>query len=190
MDAIKFGLRNESCNEALVWRISLPPGSSQADAYLACQRGDWIMWQLRRLSREKLRGNLPALIRSSRKTVARAVGTYAAKCESSEIRTLAKAWLSGGQDPESATGMVEAWKIASHARHKFGTPVVYACSSAILFPWAEATFPIASASCSSCVLSAALLAAASTEDSDDAWIRELRRQADDIRSEIPTWPGD
>ena len=34
----------DACKEALAWARALPATTSPETAYLACERGDWILW--------------------------------------------------------------------------------------------------------------------------------------------------
>ena len=43
MLAIDFGKKYGSCTDAMEWRRSLPEGATQAKAYLACKRRDWLL---------------------------------------------------------------------------------------------------------------------------------------------------
>ena len=36
--------RLRACNESLAWLRALPPGTTAAEAWEACERGDWIVW--------------------------------------------------------------------------------------------------------------------------------------------------
>ncbi|RLC85430.1 MAG: hypothetical protein DRJ03_11640 [Chloroflexi bacterium] len=47
--AIEFGQLHDSCPEALKMRIALGPGATQADWWLVCPRGDWLVWQLEQI---------------------------------------------------------------------------------------------------------------------------------------------
>ena len=72
--AIEFGEKHGSCSEAMTWRRSLPTGTTQADAWLACERGEWLFWQLSHgLSAEEYEALRPAIKRASAKIAQRAV---------------------------------------------------------------------------------------------------------------------
>jgi len=72
ISAIDFGTVHSSCPEAMRWRVSLGPDATQADAWRRCERGDWLIWQLRRLPRARLKSVLPALRRATEKIATRA----------------------------------------------------------------------------------------------------------------------
>jgi len=41
--AYQWGVDHELCTDELEWRKSLGPDATQADAYLACESGDWMI---------------------------------------------------------------------------------------------------------------------------------------------------
>lgn len=60
--AAQWGAGRGSCLAALTWRRSLGEDATQADAWLACQRGDWVIWCLwRGATEEQLQRILPEL---------------------------------------------------------------------------------------------------------------------------------
>jgi hypothetical protein len=72
--AIEFGEKHGSCSEAMTWRRSLPKGATQADAWLACERGEWLFWQLLHgLTAEEYDALRPAIKRASERIAQRAV---------------------------------------------------------------------------------------------------------------------
>ncbi|MHC5062336.1 MAG: hypothetical protein ACYTFK_14885, partial [Planctomycetota bacterium] len=52
--AYQWGLDHESCSPALVLRKALGPNKTQADWWKICERGDWLVWQLRKLPADEL----------------------------------------------------------------------------------------------------------------------------------------
>jgi len=133
MLAVEFGKKYHSCVEAVAWRESLGPSATQADAYLACERGDWLVWQLTRdpATAEQICGPLGRAIDL---IIARAV---------------------------SRQGRKNPWLLTS--------PPAWAVASATMVAGAEALWE------------AERMKACANE-------REI--QAEDIRREIPEWPGE
>jgi hypothetical protein len=54
--AVEWGIRHGSCDAAMEWRRSLPEGTTQAQAWQLCQRGDWMLWCLRRIGHKSFPG--------------------------------------------------------------------------------------------------------------------------------------
>ena len=69
MNAYDWGVKHESCEEGLEARKAY---STQSEWWKGCQRGDWLIWQLRQLPAAQLQEALPALLRAVNKIVARA----------------------------------------------------------------------------------------------------------------------
>ena len=99
--AVEFGKLHNSCTDAMEWRESLGPTATQADAYLACDRGDWLIWQLDKLTPEQYAKIKPALNRAIEKIVARAIrrgvkSLRGVRAEwATDYRRWARRWLSG-----------------------------------------------------------------------------------------------
>lgn len=74
ISAVDYGIRHGSCDEAMTWRRSLPPDATQADAYAACERGDWLVWQLTRIPEPRYEVIRLALSRALDVIVQRALG--------------------------------------------------------------------------------------------------------------------
>lgn len=73
LNAYEQGIEWRSCEEALEARKALGLDATQADWWRACKRGDWLLWQLNRLSRLEHASVHPVLRRALKGTVARAV---------------------------------------------------------------------------------------------------------------------
>ena len=191
ISAEQWGRQNNSCREAMDQRRALGPDKSQSDWWLACNRGDWLIWQLQRLPREELKAVLPALLRALDKITYRAVeNTAAAQAllavtgdEIPEVLEWAKGWLSGQDRSESAAESAES-AARSAARSAAASAARSAAWSARSAAWSAAE------SVESAAWSVAWSAAESARSARSAaWSAELQQQADDIRAEIPTWPG-
>ena len=88
--AVDYGKKHNSCTDAMEWRKSLGPTATQADAYLACDRGDWLIWQLNRLTPEQYLAVKPALDRAIGKIVARSIRRGVRS-----LRGIREAWATG-----------------------------------------------------------------------------------------------
>lgn len=205
MLAIDFGKLHESCPEAMVWRRSLPPTATQSDAYLACQRGDWLLWQLATLPPEQYETLRPAIKLVLEKIVDRAIRRGLASIEGVEEpwatswRSWAAGWLSGENgSAEGAEAAKEAARAAAEAAAE-GEAEGEAARAAVVAAWAAwvaAMAARATAWLAAEARSAGLVAARAARA---AWVagsaagvdsEELRLQAEDIRREIPEWPGE
>ena len=193
MNAYEWGLARGSCPEALKWRKSLAPGATQADAWRLCPRGDWMGWQLRYgLSKAELRAVMPALLRAANKIVARAGWRAMESLVGSDApwaaawRAWAERWLSGADRSAAA---------ASTAAAEAETAEAWAAAAAA---WAAATWAEAwaAAETAEAWAAAAAWAEAVAPWAEAAWAEavaleeEQVRQAEDLRSEIPEWPGE
>lgn len=132
--AYKWGLRHKACPEALAEREALGPEVTQADWWLACRRGDWMLWELRQLPAIQRELLLPALDRAMKVIVRRAIWEHCRRYEIPTVEEWTAEWLAGGGSWREAA--VETARVTVSAAQ-----------------WAES-----------------------------------RRQADDIRAEIPVWP--
>lgn len=178
MLAVKFGEKHGLGKAATEWRRSLSPGATQADAYLACERGDWLFWQLKQLPKKQYKQLRPAIKRSVESIVARAIRRAVKHLRGNrkswvgEYRRWARCWLSG-EDRSSAS----AWAVVVMLLGKRQMIAVRAA-------WA------AHAAADEDGKSTAMHAVDSA-----AWVTEKvgaveqRLQVRDIRREIPTWPG-
>lgn len=101
ISAIEFGRRHHSCPDAMKWRKSLGRDATQAYAFLVCERGDWLIWQLRKLSGDRRADVRPALHRAIERIVARAIRQGVKSIRgireqwATDYRRWARRWLSG-----------------------------------------------------------------------------------------------
>jgi hypothetical protein len=108
ISAIEFGRKNHSCLIAMEWRKSLGPGATQADAWRACKRGDWLIWQLNQLPASAQKRVRPALHRAVERIIVRAIRRGQRSLRgvlaewATEWRRWAKRWLSGEDRSASA----------------------------------------------------------------------------------------
>ena len=178
MYAIEFGKKHKSCKSAMIWRRSLPAGTTQSEAYQVCERGDWLLWQLAKMPsagyekiRPKVNRALVVIIsRAIRRGVKELVGVRGA--ESTEYRRWAKDWLSGADRSASAAWAAAAW---------------YAAASAAAWYAAESAAWYATESAARSARSARAAARAAVRYA--ARDAELKLQARDIRRKIPIWKG-
>jgi hypothetical protein len=160
ISAIDFGIKYRSCQEAMEWRRGLPAGATQADAWQACHRCDWMIWQYSRLPSGMLEQYRPALRRAIDRIVARAIrrgvkSIRGVRAEwATKYRRWARRWLSG--EDRSAEAAVEAAEEEAEEAAEVAWAAVWAAVDAV----------------------------------DAAEAAELRLQARDIRREIPDWPGE
>ena len=176
ISAIEFGERYFSCPPAMEARISLGPGATQADWWRACDRGDWLIWQLERVGMDR---DNPALARALDRIRARAIRRAQRVLRgvrapwATAWRRWARRWLSGeDRRREAAWAAAEATWAAGVAAEAAG--VAWATAWAA---WAAAW-------------AAEAAAWAAAEAAEVAWAAELRLQARDIHHEIPEWPGE
>jgi len=112
--AWEWGQRHHSCSEALELRKALGPNKTQADWWRACERGDWLIWQLWRMP-ESARGQVcPALDRALEKIVLRAVTNHALHCGVPTVEVWATKWISG--EDRTAASAASAASAARAAR--------------------------------------------------------------------------
>jgi len=109
MLAVEFGKKYESCIAALEWRRSLPEGATQADAYLLCERADWLVWQLTREPDVWLRVH-DAVIPLVTAMADRAVERHCLRCGVPAVEQWAARWLDGTDRSQAA-----AWAEAAAA---------------------------------------------------------------------------
>jgi hypothetical protein len=158
--AIEFGTRHHSCSDAMIWRRSLGPSATQADAWLACERGDWLIWQLSHgLDAAQYDAIVPVLWRAVDRIVERAIlvahhSMVDNDVECHEWESWAYGWVTG----EDRTAAAAAW----------AADAAYRAAAVGSADWAAA---------------AADRAAAAAADR----AAELYMQAEDIRAEIPAW---
>jgi len=119
--AYEWGLRHNSCAPALNQRQDLGPGATQADWWLVCDRGDWLIWQLQRLPADELRPVRAALHRATERIVARAIrraqkSLRGVRAEwATQWRRWARRWLSGEDRTAAAAAAEAAWAAAEAA---------------------------------------------------------------------------
>jgi hypothetical protein len=171
--AYEWGLEHRSCDKALECRKAY---SSQAEWYKACNRGDWLIWQLRRLPGYRLSAVVPGLLKALDAIVQRAIYQtlyrlrYTDSSETDAWVAWAECWLSG--EDRTARAAANAANAAANA--------AYAAANAANA--ANAAYAAANADYAAYAANAAYAAAdAAAED---------RAQAEDIRREIPEWPGE
>jgi len=208
--AVEFGTKYHSCSEAMEWRRSLPAGATQADAWQACERGDWLLWQLSRgLTSEQYEAQRPAIGRALDRMVERAIlvahhamADADIECPAWEVWALE--WVSGEDRTERAAWAAwaagDAWAAwAAAAAAGDALTGAWAAGDAWVAAWAAGAAARAAASDAAWAAAAAagdaLTGAWAAGDAARvaaraaAWDAEICMQAGDIRAEIPTWPG-
>ncbi len=199
MTAVEFGTQHGSCSEAMEWRRSLPTKATQADAWLACERGEWLLWQLSHgLTAEQYDAVRPAIKRALDHITERAILRAHLACVDAEIEipeweiwafdavTNPAEWSARSAEWSAWSAEWSAWSAAESA----WSAAESAAESAEWSAWSAAESAARSAARSAAAWSArsaesaARLAARSAARS-----AEQLAQADDIRAEIPTWPG-
>ncbi len=138
MNALEWGQTckpEPSCEGALLWRESLGPDATQADAWRLCDRGDWLIWQWQHLPKAIRRKTEPALRRAIVRIVSRAIRRGQRSLRgiraqwATDWRRWARRWLSGedrsadaarvaarAAETAWAAGAVEAARAAGAAR--------------------------------------------------------------------------
>jgi hypothetical protein len=173
--ALEFGSRHHSCSDAMIWRRSLGPSATQADAWLACERGDWLIWQLSHgLDAAQYDAIVPVLRRAVDRIVERAIlvahhSMVDNDVECPEWESWAYGWVTGEDRTADAARAAVGSVVGSAAR-----------AAAADAAWAAAW---SAAWAADAVVGSAARAAAA----DAAWAAELYMQAEDIRAEIPAW---
>jgi hypothetical protein len=166
MNAYEWGVVHGSCEEGLEQRKAY---ASQPEWYLACPRGDWLAWQLKQIPDD-------LHVDRFRKAVAviadRAVEAHMLPCPST--KDLAKKWLSREDQSFQA-----AWDLHFMASTESAS---WTADAVMLFLKATNSHKLFH------VMESARHAARAINAY--RYARELRRQADDIRCFIPTWPGE
>ncbi len=200
LTAYEWGLKNNSCSEAMEWRKGLGPRATQRDAWKRCHRSEWMIWQLGRLPIEIQIELKPPLTRVFNKIVARSVRKHARHCPAESVRAWAKGWLSwadrteksaiAARDTSRAAASAAAYAAASAAA------AAYAAASAARFAAGATTWYIPIEAAIEVALNAAWGVASDPRVATGAaaWNAarnaESKRQARDIRYEIPEWPGE
>ena len=214
--ALNWGRHHDSCPEALVWRESLGPQATQADAWRECQRGDWLLWQFRRLpalTREETR---PAMRRAIDRIVARAIrqGQRALRGVrapwATAWRRWARAWLNGTDRTAAAAEAARdaaraawapwtaaeavsavAWVAVSAAEDAADEAAEDAADeAAAAAAWVAVLAAEAAAEAPEAKAAAVAATAGTAAEAPEAKAesKELLLQARDIRAEISEWP--
>ena len=67
ISAVDFGKKHGACSDAMKWRMSLDPTATQADAWVLCENGDWMIEDIRNgLSEEQTRKSEKSMKRAVR----------------------------------------------------------------------------------------------------------------------------
>lgn len=184
MLAIEFGRKYGACEEAMEWYESLGPDATQADAYLACDRGGWLIWQLTQDPAIAKRIREP-LNRMMERMVARAIrrarkALVGVRAEwATEWRRWARRWLSGEDRSErEAQRLTGLWASETMMEKEIATRMVGLAMDAAL--WMRLGYVRGAADMAVLVAGARAIVACTAE---------RKRQALDIRKEIPVWPG-
>ena len=177
MSAYEWGLKHGSCQEAFEARRVFDeshPGEGQRGWWLACQRGDWLYWQLGRLPLELRIALLPVILTSLIVIVERAIRAHCLHCGVVEVERWAERWLSGENRREASAAEAAAKASSASAVWAALAAARLACAAeAEGAAWAE-------------VAVRAVWAAWAAEGDSNA---ELVLHVDDIRRAIPEWPG-
>jgi len=183
--AFQWGIDHFSCSSALVWRESLGADATQADAWLLCERGDWLMWQIvNGLTRGEQQAILPALFRATDVSVDRVVRAYCSGHSSILVSVWARRWLSG----ENRSVVAAATALSkANGEALWAVRAAEARADAARVAW-ELRAPGRSAAEFMELVLVKLTEALSDARLADA--AESLQQASDIRREISTWPGE
>lgn len=187
MKAIEFGEEYGSCEGAMIWRRSLGPEATQADAWLACDRGDWLRWQLEQeiSSSQYTR----AFERAMEQMIDRAIRRAQQRLQNVQVeweaawRRWACRWLSGeDRSEEAAYGVARVVEAAKKAKG----PSKYA-EKITAIKAIKAAKAAEYAAMGALWMGEVMI---EVKEGADNRIAELRFQAQDIRREIPVWPGE
>jgi len=197
MNAYEWGLAHSSCPEALKWRKSLGPDATQADAWKLCQRGDWMGWQLRYgLSAAELRAVMPALLRATDKVVERVIRHVMKSLEGNDAPWAvdwwewAVRWLTGDdRSAQAAEAAIATQATKAAAWETVGSAMRSATWATMAAVWASDAARAARAAEWAIAVNAIRSTATAAEEAV-ALEEERVRQAKDLRSEIPEWPGE
>jgi hypothetical protein len=168
MNAYEWARDHKVSCDALKW-LAEHPDWTTADAWRECHRGDWMFWALSLIEITPEVSN--ARDRVVLRIVTRAVETHALHCGVPKVEQWARRWISG--EDRSAAAALEAEKAAEAAGCTEAEETAQAAAWAAETTDAEAAW----------VAEAAVLAAWAEADAEHV------RQADDLRTEIPEWPG-
>jgi hypothetical protein len=102
-NAYQWGIDHGSCQGALDERRALGPDATQADWWRMCQRGDWMLWQLKRgLTGDEYAAIRPEIQSAVDRIVERAIRRVLGRSGSQVWETWAERWLSGEDRSEEA----------------------------------------------------------------------------------------
>lgn len=172
--ALEWGIRHGSCKPALERRKKY---ASQPEWYKACDRGDWLFWQLQyaKLTDE----HVEIIKRLAVDFAIRPVETHALHCGIFEVEKWAQKWINGEDRTEEAAEEAAAWAVGAAEAAKEAAAWAVGTTKAAKAAWAaeEAAWTAAWAANAAWVAGAAGAA-------------ESKYQADEIHKAIPEWPGD
>jgi len=190
MLAIEFGKKHLSCKEAIAWRESLGPEATQADAYLACERGDWLVWQLGRGPFAKEQADEP-LQRAAEHMATRAIRRGQEGLRdirepwATDWQKWALRWLSGeDRSTEAAKEAATAAMKEADRSERAAAKVAARVAARIVWVTVWATVPQLAPT------AWAEDATVDVRDGVEARANEQNLQAQDIRREIPKWLGE
>lgn len=214
--AYEWGVRHDSCESALEQRKKYP---NQPEWYKACDRGDWLFWQLQhaQLTDE----HVEIIIRLAMDFAIHAVKEYAVGCGIKLVEEWAAKFISGDDRSEEAAWAAAwaaraaaweaaevaraagaAWAAARAAEAAGAAEAARAAAGAARAAWTVAR--AAGAAIEAAIEAAWTAAGAAIEAAEAARAAraaravaraaieaaELKRQADEIHKLIPEWPGD
>lgn len=218
MLATEFGKKYRPCKNALLWRESLGPKSTQADAYLVCDHGDWLIWQLTRDPAISKQIHEP-LNRAIKHIVTRALHRAQKVLRDTHTPWItawhewAQRWLSEEDRTEEAAQAMDVMRVATaKATTMSATEAAAAARSATMaailsiravwvsaVSWALAGTETAARAqiwakeevrVRMWAEEEARVQVQAEEAATEARETELKTQACDIRREIPEWPGE
>lgn len=197
MSAYEQGVKWGSCREALEERRKLGPNATQADWWLVCPRGDWLIWQLQWLSTTECNSVRLVIQQTTERTTARAVRRGQRALQNvtaswaAEWRQWARRWLSGENRTEAAARVaalgVAAARMAALGAADWEAATMTVVWSATLAAADGANWPTSSMAWAA--ESAMFVSTKGNKIKMTASMRERRRQTREIRAEIPEWPG-
>ena len=176
MNAYEWGIKHNSCKSALELRKQY---YSQKEWYKACDRGDWLLWQLNQLPNDQY--PIDKIHEILIKIVNRAITKYVLHCEVPSVEQWAVNWLNG-IDRTGETARL-AWSAAGLARsaETVAEAAVELAETADIKSSAELVAESAATAAIQSVRLTELVAMGSAE---------LKLQANDIHSVIPEWIWD
>lgn len=109
----------EVCTVAQTWLRSLPPGTTLAEAYALCPRGEWLLW-------------LAARVEVDRKLIVKAA------CACAQV-AVTEHWK-GGPEPQAALDTAMAWARGEATNNQVSYAVAYAADAAYAAAAADAVY--------------------------------------------------